>query len=50
MVKIILENTENKRSNIKSQSVRGLKERLGRKIPRDRRETWVCELKVFFIT
>ena len=33
MVKMILENIVNKRSNIKGQSVRGLKERLGRKYP-----------------
>ena len=33
MVKMILENIVNKRSNIKCQSVRGLKERLGRKYP-----------------
>ena len=47
---MILENIVNKRSNIKGQSVRGLKERLGRKISRVRREIWVCELKMFFIT
>ena len=36
MVKIILENIENKRSNIQDQNVRGLKERLGGKYPRTR--------------
>ena len=47
---MILENIVNKRSNIKGQRVRGLKERLGRKYPGSGEKHGFVSKKMSFIT